>query len=78
MKIIPLKQFFKATALALALSSSMSIFAQSTDEVIAVVDNSVILKSDLEQSIAEITQQLNAQKSRYRLHNICNNKHLIS
>ena len=62
MKIIPLKQFFKATALALALSSSMSIFAQSTDEVIAVVDNSVILKSDLEQSIAEITQQLNAQK----------------
>ncbi|CAD9195407.1 peptidylprolyl isomerase [Acinetobacter bohemicus] len=62
MKTIQLKHFFKATALALALSSSMTTFAQPTDEVVAVVDNSVILKSDLEQNIAEIKHQLEAQK----------------
>ena len=62
MKTIQLKYFFKATALALALSSSMTTFAQPTDEVVAVVDNSVILKSDLEQNIAEIKHQLEAQK----------------
>ena len=62
MKTIPLKHFFKATALALALSSSMSLFAQPTDQVVAVVDNSIILKSDLDQSIAEIKHQLEAQK----------------
>ena len=62
MKTIQLKHFFKATALALALSSSMTTFAQSKNEVVAVVDNSVILKSDLEQNIAEIKHQLEAQK----------------
>ena len=62
MKTLPLKHFFKATALALALSSSMSLFAQPTDQVVAVVDNSIILKSDLDQSIAEIKHQLEAQK----------------
>ena len=62
MKTIQLKHFFKATALALALSSSMSLFAQPTDQVVAVVDNSIILKSDLDQSIAEIKHQLEAQK----------------
>ncbi len=62
MKTIQLKHFFKATALALALSSSMTTFAQPADEVVAVVDNSVILKSDLEQNIAEIKHQLEAQK----------------
>ncbi|NNG77097.1 peptidylprolyl isomerase [Acinetobacter sp. ANC 4277] len=62
MKTIQLKHFFKATALALALSSSMTTFAQPTDEVVALVDNSVILKSDLDQSIAEIRHQLEAQK----------------
>ncbi len=62
MKTKQLKHFFKATALALALSSSMTTFAQSSDEVVALVDNSVILKSDLEQSIAELKHQLEAQK----------------
>ncbi|CAB1213250.1 peptidylprolyl isomerase [Acinetobacter bouvetii] len=62
MKTIQLKHFFKATTLALALSSSMSTFAQPADEVVALVDNSVILKSDLEQSIAEVKHQLEAQK----------------
>ena len=63
MKTIQLKHFFKATALAVALSSSMTTFAQSKNEVVAVVDNSVILKSDLEQNIAEIKHQLEAQKN---------------
>jgi len=62
MKTKQLKHFFKATALALALSSSMTAFAQPSDEVVALVDNSVILKSDLEQSIAEIKHQLEIQK----------------
>ena len=62
MKTVQLKHFFKATALALALSSSMTTFAQSSDEVVAVVDNSVILKSDLEQGIAELKHQLETQK----------------
>ena len=39
MKTIQLKHFFKATALALALSSSMTTFAQPSDEVVALVDN---------------------------------------
>lgn len=62
MKTKQLKQFFKATALVIALSSSMPTFAQTSDEVVAVVDNSVILRSDLEQSVAEVKHQLEAQK----------------
>lgn len=62
MKTKQLKQFFKATALAIALSSSMPTFAQTSDEVVAVVDNSVILRSDLEQSVAETKHQLEARK----------------
>ncbi|WP_374529992.1 peptidylprolyl isomerase [Acinetobacter sp.] len=62
MKTKQLKQFFKATVLAIALSSSMPTFAQTSDEVVAVVDNSVILRSDLEQSVAETKHQLEAQK----------------
>ena len=63
MKTLQLKRVFKATALALCLSASLPAFAaQPKDEVVAVVDNSVILRSDLEQSIAEIKHQLAAQK----------------
>ncbi|UOG19399.1 peptidylprolyl isomerase [Acinetobacter sp. PK01] len=62
MKTKQLKQFFKATALAIALSSSMPTFAQTSDEVVAVVDNSVILRSDLQQNVAEAKHQLEAQK----------------
>ena len=61
MKTKQLKQFFKATALAIALSSSMPTFAQTSDEVVAVVDNSVILRSDLEQSVAETKHQMNSK-----------------
>lgn len=63
MKTKQLKHFFKATALALCLSSAMTTFAiaQPKDEVVAVVDNSVILRSDLAQSVAEVTHQLQKQ-----------------
>ncbi|WP_353144110.1 peptidylprolyl isomerase [Acinetobacter pragensis] len=63
MKTLQLKRVFKATALAICLSASLPTFAaQPKDEVVAVVDNSVILRSDLEQSIAEVKHQLEAQK----------------
>lgn len=61
MKTPHLKQFFKATALALCISSAAPAFAQTVDQVVAVVDNSVILQSDLAQTAAEMQQQLQAQ-----------------
>lgn len=61
MKTPQLKQFFKATALALCISSATPAFAQTVDQVVAVVDNSVILQSDLAQTAAEMQQQLQAQ-----------------
>ena len=62
MKTQNLKKLFKATALTLLISSSMSVFAEPTDQVIAVVGNSAILQSDLEQGMAEAAHQLQAQK----------------
>lgn len=62
MKTKHLKQFFRASALALLISSSMQSFAQPVDEVVAIVDNGVILKSDLEQGVAELKHQLQTQK----------------
>lgn len=64
MKTIQLKQFFKVSLLTLALSSSISVVAnaaQVKDEVVAVVDNSVILRSDLDGSIAEIRHNFEQQ-----------------
>lgn len=61
MKTPQLKQFFKATALALCISSAAPAFAQTVNQVVAVVDNSVILQSDLAQTAAEMQQQLQAQ-----------------
>ena len=62
MKTQNLKKLFKATALTLLISSSMHVFAEPTDQVIAVVGNSAILQSDLEQGMAEAAHQLQAQK----------------
>lgn len=62
MKTLNLKHLFKATAIALIMSSSTLVFAQPTDQVIAVVGNSAILKSDLDQGVAEAVHQLEAQK----------------
>lgn len=62
MKTQNLKQLFKASALALIISSSMSAFANPTDQVIAIVGKSAILKSDLDQGVAEAQHQIKAQK----------------
>ena len=64
MKTKQIKQFFKMTALAVALSSGvigLSHAAESKDEIVAVVDNSAILRSDLAQGVAEITHRLQSQ-----------------
>lgn len=44
------------------MTSSVPVFAEYNDQVVAVVGNSAILQSDLEQSVAEALHQLNAQK----------------
>lgn len=62
MKTQNLKQLFKASALALIISSSMSAFANPSDQVIAIVGKSAILKSDLDQGVAEAQHQIQAQK----------------
>ena len=62
MKNQQLTRFFKATALALLISSSVPAFASTSDEVVAVVDNSAILRSDLDQMTSELARQLQAQK----------------
>lgn len=56
-----LKRFFKATTLALLISSSVSVFAATSDEVVAVVGDSAILRSDLDQISNDLKQQLIAQ-----------------
>ncbi|WP_326518242.1 peptidylprolyl isomerase [Acinetobacter sp. CAAS 2-6] len=62
MKTKYIQQFFKATTLALCISVSTPSFAQpANDEVIAVVDNSVILRSDLNQLLAETNYQSKQQ-----------------
>jgi peptidyl-prolyl cis-trans isomerase SurA len=63
MKTKQIKQFFKISALAIALSSSFVSLshANTKDEIVAVVDNSAILRSDLDQGVAEIGHRLQAQ-----------------
>lgn len=64
MKTKQIKQFFKISALSLALSAGLMTFshAQTKDEIVAVVDNSAILRSDLNQGVAEISHRLQAQQ----------------
>lgn len=58
-----LKRFFKATTLALLISSSAtSVFAATSDQVVAVVGDSAVLRSDLDQMTSVVAQQLAAQK----------------
>lgn len=70
MKMQNLKQIFKTTALALIISSSMQAFAAPSDQVIAIVGKSAILKSDLDQGVAESQYQLQAQKKEVPPRNI--------
>lgn len=53
-----LKRLFKATTLALAITSSASVFAATSDEVVAIVGDSAILRSDLDQMASTVAQQL--------------------
>ena len=62
MKTKQLKLFFKASALALSISFTAPVFAQVADEIVATVGNSVILRSDLAHSTAQLKQQIQAQK----------------
>ena len=61
MKTEQLKRFLKASTLALCMTAALPAFA-ANDQIVAVVDNSVILKSDLAQSVVELKQQLEMQK----------------
>lgn len=62
MKTKQLKHLMKATALAVLMTTSIPTFAQSNNEIVAVVDNSVILASDVMQAMAQMQQQYAAQK----------------
>ncbi|UIP24059.1 peptidylprolyl isomerase [Acinetobacter towneri] len=62
MKTVQLKRFLKASTLALCMTAALPAFAAANDQIVAVVDNSVILKSDLAQSVVELKQQLEMQK----------------
>ncbi|ALH95977.1 peptidylprolyl isomerase [Acinetobacter equi] len=53
MKTKQLQQFFKATITALSIAAASSVSAQAADEIVAIVDNNVILRSDLAHSISE-------------------------
>lgn len=70
MKAKKLNNIFKASALALFITTSMPTFANPTDQVVAIVGKSVILKSDLDQGVAEATHQLQAQKKELPPENI--------
>ena len=57
-----LKRFFKATTIALCISAATPVFAATSDEVVAVVGDNAVLKSDLDQMTINLGQQLQAQK----------------
>lgn len=56
-----LVKMLRASTLALALSTSASLYAANIDQVVAVVGSSAILKSDLDQAAAVIQQQMQSQ-----------------
>ncbi|SEL32845.1 peptidylprolyl isomerase [Acinetobacter sp. DSM 11652] len=62
MKMQNLKQLFKASAVALVISASVSSYANPSDQIVAIVGKSAILKSDIAQGVAELQHQLKAQK----------------
>ena len=57
MKTKQLQQFFKATITALSIAAASSVSAQAADEIVAIVDNNVILRSDLSHSISEFKER---------------------
>jgi peptidyl-prolyl cis-trans isomerase SurA len=73
MKTKHFKQFLKRLLAALFLHQCI-VLLQPSDEVVAIVDNSVILKSDLEQGVAEADHQMQAQKKKFHQNNTYSNK----
>lgn len=70
MKTQKFKKLFKASALALLISTSVSVYAAPQDQIIAIVGSTAILKSDLDQGVAEATHRLQAQKKEIPPQNI--------
>ncbi|MDO6642562.1 peptidylprolyl isomerase [Acinetobacter guillouiae] len=70
MKTQKFKKLFKASTLALLISTSVSVYAASQDQIIAIVGSTAILKSDLDQGVAEATHRLQAQKKEIPPQNI--------
>ena len=62
MKSNNLKKIFKASVLTILLSASFSTIAAPTDQVVAIVGKSAILKSDLDHGVAQAERQFKAQK----------------
>ena len=62
MKTTKLQTFIQVSLAAALLSSASFTFAATEDELVAIVDNRIILKSDLQQGIQERTEQLQIQK----------------
>lgn len=61
MKMHNLKKLFKASAISLVISAATASYANPTDQVVAIVGQSVILKSDLVQGISELKRQIQSQ-----------------
>ncbi|MFW1641988.1 peptidylprolyl isomerase [Acinetobacter guillouiae] len=70
MKTQKFKKLFKASTLALLISTSVSVYAAPQDQIIAIVGSTAILKSDLDQGVAETTHRLQAQKKEIPPQNI--------
>lgn len=70
MKTQKFKKLFKASTLALLISTSVSVYAAPQDQIIAIVGSTAILKSDLDQGVAEATHRLQAQKKEIPPQNI--------
>lgn len=62
MKTQRFKTLFKATSLALLISTSAFSYAAPANQIVAVVGSTAILRSDLDQGVAEATHKLQAQK----------------
>ncbi|MFW1733984.1 peptidylprolyl isomerase [Acinetobacter sp. ULE_I001] len=70
MKTQKFKKLFKASTLALLISTAVSVYAAPQDQIIAIVGSTAILKSDLDQGVAEATHRLQAQKKEIPPQNI--------
>ena len=70
MKMQKFKKLFKASSLALLISASAYSYAAPSDQIVAIVGTTAILKSDLDQGVAEATHKLQAQKKEVPPQNI--------